>query len=135
MSWTRFFVTVLASGFAGMFTDWVFMGILFHDKYLLTPELWRKAKGGPETRYIVASTALGVLSCSALILLLGYAGALHSITGALWAAGLAWISGPLPLIATNSIWTRLHPLVAVSHSIGWLVRFMVTAILAAWLIG
>jgi hypothetical protein len=133
MNWTRFLLTVAASGVAGMFTDWLFMGVLFHKKYYETPEIWRKPPGKPETGYIVASTLLGVLGSAALIFLCIWAGALGSFSGALRVAVLAWLAAPLPVIGSNVIWLRMHPLLGVSHSLGWLARFTVTAAIAAWL--
>ena len=48
MNWTHYFLAVLLSGVASSFTDWLFMGVLFHDKYLATPEIWRGSPGQPE---------------------------------------------------------------------------------------
>jgi hypothetical protein len=134
MNWTRFLLAVVASGLATSFTDWLFMGVLFHAKYLETPEIWRKKPGKSETSYILASTLLGVVSCAALIFLCIWAGALGSVSGALRMAALAWLAAPLPVIATNTIWMKLDPLLGVSHSLGWLARFVVTALIAAWLL-
>lgn len=135
MNWTRFALALLASGIAASFTDWLFMGALFHAKYLETPEIWRRPAGGKgETSAILTSTAIGLLSCAALIYLCIWAGAL-SLTGALRIAVLAWLAAPLPLILTNTLWMKYHPLLAVSHSVGWLARFLITALIAAWLLG
>lgn len=134
MNWTRFLLAVVASGIATSFTDWLFMGVLFHAKYTETPEIWRNKPGQSETSNILASMALGVLSCAALIYLCIWAGALHAASGALRLAILAWLAAPLPIILTNTIWIKLHPLVGVSHALGWLARFAVTALIAAWLL-
>jgi hypothetical protein len=134
MNWTRFLLAVVASGLTTSFTDWLFMGVLFHAKYLETPEIWRKEPGKSETSYILASMLLGVVSCAALIFLCIWAGALGSVSGALRMAVLAWLAAPLPVIATNTIWMKLDPLLGVSHSLGWLARFVITALIAAWLL-
>lgn len=134
MNWTRFLLAVLASGIATSFTDWLFMGALFHGKYLETPEIWRKKPGESDTGYIVASQVIGVLSCAALIYLCIWAGALASISGALRMAVIAWLAAPLPVILTNAVWIKLHPLLGISHSLGWLARFAVTALIAFWLL-
>ena len=134
MNWTRFLLAVVASGIATSFTDWLFMGVLFHAKYTETPEIWRNKPGQNETSNILASMVLGVLSCAALIYLCIWAGALHAASGALRLAILAWLAAPLPIILTNTIWIKLHPLVGVSHALGWLTRFAVTALIAAWLL-
>lgn len=134
MNWTRFLLAVVASGIATSFTDWLFMGVLFHAKYTETPEIWRNKPGQSETSNVLASVVLGVLSCAALIYLCIWAGALHAASGALRLAILAWLAAPLPVILTNTIWIKLHPLVGVSHALGWLMRFAVTALIAAWLL-
>jgi hypothetical protein len=41
---------------------------------------------------------------------------------------------PLPLIVTNALWIKMNPLLALSHSLGWLARFVVTALVAGWLL-
>ncbi len=56
MNWTRFFLAVVLSGLATSITDWLFMGVLFHNKYLATPEIWRLKAGQSETRGIVLSS-------------------------------------------------------------------------------
>jgi hypothetical protein len=133
INWTHFLLAVLASGFATWLTDWLFMGVLFHDKYLATPEIWRLKPGESETNLILASTVVGVLSCAAFIYLCIWSGAL-SLTGALRLAVIAWLAAPVPVIFSNAIWTKMHPLIGVSHGLGWLVRFLVTALVAAWLL-
>jgi len=90
MNWTRFLLAIVLSGLATTFTDWLFMGVLFHNKYLATPEIWRLKPGQSETRGIVLSSLLGVLSCAAFLYL--------------------------------------------SHSLGWLARFVVTALIGARLL-
>ena len=37
----RVFLAILAAGLATSLTDWLFMGVLFHEKYLAFPEVWR----------------------------------------------------------------------------------------------
>ena len=126
-------MAVVASGVAASFTDWFFMGVLFHRHNLATPEVWRLKPGQSETRSILASTFIGVISCAAFIYLCIWAGTL-SLKGALCTAVIAWITGAAPVILNNAIWTRLHPLVGVSQALGWLARFVVTAGITAWLL-
>ena len=49
-------------------------------------------------------------------------------------AGLAWLAAPAPVIGMNVIWMKFHPLTGVSHALGWLARFLVTALVAYWLL-
>jgi hypothetical protein len=126
-------MAVVASGVATSLTDWFFMGVLFQRHYLATPEVWRLKPGQGETRPILVSTFIGVLSCAAFIYLCIWAGTL-SLKGALCTAVIAWAAAAAPVIFTNVIWIRLHPLVSVSHALGWLVRLVVTACITAWLL-
>ena len=134
MNWTRFVLAVVASGVATMFTDWFFMGFLFHRKYLDTPDVWRLKPGESETSSVAASEALGVVSCAAFIFLCIWASALASLSGALRMAVIAWLAAPVPVIGMNAIWMKLHPLVGVGHALGWLARFVVTGLIAACLL-
>jgi hypothetical protein len=80
MNWGRFIIVVLIASVATSFSDWLFMGIVFHDKYLASPEIWRSSAGRNERRLVICSQLVGVLS------------------------------------------------------VGWLVRFIVTGLLAVWLL-
>jgi hypothetical protein len=39
-------LAILLSGLAASMTDWFFFGVLFHDKCLVYPEIWRQGPGG-----------------------------------------------------------------------------------------
>jgi Protein of unknown function (DUF1761) len=134
MHWTRFLLAVVVSGLAGSITDWLFMGVLFHNKYLETPEIWRNKPGESETSGIVASSLLGVVSSAAFIYLLYWTGALTVRHAELRMAGVVWMAGPVPVILSNVVWIKMHPLLGLSHSLGWLARFVVTGLIAVWLV-
>jgi len=126
MNWTSFLLTVLAAGVAASFTDWLFMGVLFHEKYMAYPEIWRIPPGANETSLIVLSTALGFLTAAVFAALCWRFG-LHSWTATLKLAVALWAAGPLPIIVTNALWIKFHPATAFSHVLGWLARLGVTA--------
>jgi hypothetical protein len=134
MHWTRFLLAVIVSGLGASITDWLFMGVLFHDKYLETPEIWRSKPGQPEVANIIASTMIGFVSCAAFLYLCYWTGALTVHYASFRMAVLAWLVAPLPLIFTNALWIKMNPLLALSHSLGWLARFAVTALVAGWLL-
>jgi hypothetical protein len=134
MHWTRFLLAIAVSGLAGTVTDWLFMGVLFHNKYLETPEIWRLKHGESQTSSIVASTLLGVVSSAAFIYLLYWTGALTVHHAELRMAGVVWMVGPVPVILSNVVWIKMHPLLGLSHTLGWLVRFVVTGLIAVWLV-
>src|SRR6266851_4689538 len=111
MNWARFLLAVVLSGFATTLTDWLFMGVLFHKKYLATPEIWRIKPGQNDTRSIVLS----------------YRATLHTSL-------LIWVAAAVPIIFSNIVWIKMDPLLGVSHSLGWLARFVVTGMIGNWLL-
>ncbi|HEY2662159.1 MAG TPA: hypothetical protein VGI79_20735 [Caulobacteraceae bacterium] len=133
MAWGRFLLVVVIASVVTTLTDWLFMGVLFHDKYLTTPEMWRSSVANSEPRYIVYSQIIGVITCAAFTALCAWANLL-TFPRSLAAAGLVWLAGPAVVLAQMVIWTKLHPLVGLSHALGWLTRLIVTALLAAWLL-
>jgi hypothetical protein len=132
MNWGRFGLIVLLASVVTSFSDWLFMGVLFHKKHLASPEIWRSSAGANEPRFIVYSQLMGILSCAAFTYLCVKASTL-TIGASLTTATLVWLAGPVVVLAHMVIWTKLHPLIGVSQSLGWLVRFIVTALIAVWL--
>lgn len=132
MNWPRILLAVIAAGFVSSFTDWFFAGVLFHDKYLAHPEVWRQSPGKSERPAVAWSVALGFATAAAFIFACaefhigGYAGTLKL-------AGLCWLMIPVPLLITNALFIKLHPLVVVSHSLGWLAKLVVAALSAVLL--
>jgi hypothetical protein len=132
MNWARFAMTVAAAGVAASFTDWLFMGVLFHGKYLETPEMWRRPQGGKgETQAIVLTSLVSTISCAVIIYVCERIH-MHTYAQSLKLAVAMWVAA-LPILATFSIWTKYHPTLAVSHSLGWLARFVLSAVAATLL--
>ena len=129
----RYVLAVAASGVATSFTDWIFMGKLFHRKYLETPEIWRMTPGQSDTRKIAASSLLGVVSCAAFIWLARWTDAL-TVRSELHMAELVWMAAAVPIIFSNIVWIKMHPLLGVSHSLGWLARFAISGFIGGWLL-
>ena len=121
MDWIRVVLAVLVAGLASSMTDWFFGGILFHEKYGAYPEIWRHSSGGGETKAIAWSIGLSFIACAVFVLileLLGIAGWERTLGLAL----LVWGAGCVPVLITNALFIKLHPLVVVSNSLGWLVK-------------
>jgi hypothetical protein len=132
MDWMHYLWVVVLSSLIASFTDWLFMGVLFHDKYLAHPEVWRDASGG-NTGKIVISQLIGVVSSAALTLVLAGRHP-QRLAFDLGVALIVWLAGAAPITAQNLLWMKLHPLIATSQAAGWLVRFLITAALAAFLL-
>ena len=132
MNWARFLLAVVLSGFATTLTDWLFMGVLFHKKYLATPEIWRIKPGQNDTRSIVLSSLLGVLSCAVFLYLCIWSGIILSHRATLHTSLLIWVAAAVPIIFSNIVWIKMDPLLGVSHSLGWLARFVFTGMIGNW---
>jgi hypothetical protein len=131
MNWLRFLLVVAASVIVSSVTDWVFMGALFHAQFTAYPEVWRT--GQSEVTKIVLSEVIAVPACAAFAYLLVRTGALN-VGGALVTAVIVWVAVAAPVFATDVLWIKLHPLVGVSESLGWLARLVITGLFAAWLL-
>lgn len=134
MHWTRFALAVIASGVVASVTDWFFMGFLFHDKYLENREVYRNQPGQSETAKILGSALFGLVSSAAFIYLCYWTGALPILRANIRMAAVVWLVAPVPLILTNVLWMKFHPLLGVSHMLGWLARFIITGVIAFWLL-
>ena len=122
--------TVIASVIASI-TDWFFMGVLFHDRTMIHPEVWRGALD--ESTKIVHSELIGILACLGFVLLCTALRA-RTMHGYLMAALLVWLAAALPILAQDGIWIKIDPMVLGAHAVGWLARFVITAIICLWLL-
>ncbi len=131
MDW-KLIAAIAVAGTIGSFTDWLFMGVLFHERYNRYPEVWWPGlrQKAADTRAIIIASALGYVSAAGVILLCLFTGS-TSLDGALIIATLAWIAGPLVMQVTNGFWIKFDPWLTLSHSLGYLARFLIAGV-AAW---
>jgi hypothetical protein len=122
----RIVFVIILSSFIASFSDWLFMDVLVHRFYEAEPAIWR-GRGGRIR--IVLSQIIGTVASAAVAVLCVWAPG-----RAVPVAGAAWLAGPLPVILQNLQWMRLHPAIAASHAAGWLVRLLIAALLASWLL-
>ncbi len=127
MHWTRFALGVLVAGTAVSLSDWLFMGVLFHDRYNDHPEIWRHPHGGHEIPGVVFSIVWGFITAAVLGVLYSWLN-LHTFTGTTGLALAIWLLAPVPLIVTNGMFLKFHPGVSFSHAAGWAVRLFLIAI-------
>jgi len=128
MNWARFVLAVLVAGIAITFTDWFFFGILFHEKYNVYPEVWRASQSGNRPIWI----AVGFFTCAIFIFACARL-KLYDYRATLKLAMWMWLALALPIIATDGLFMKLHPLVVVAHSLGWLTRLAVAATTATFI--
>jgi hypothetical protein len=131
MNWAHFGVALVAASVAISLSDWLFFGLLFHEKYLETPELWRASSSGKK---IAWSMVIAVLGCAAFLLLCAWIG-IHGYAAALGLAALVWASIALPIVLTSAIYLKYSPLFAFSHSAGYLARLAIAAVAYVLLMG
>ena len=67
----RLFLALIAATAGISLSDWLFFGVIFHDEYMRTPEMWR---AGPESRKIAGSMLLAVFGTAAFLVLAQHTG-------------------------------------------------------------
>ena len=127
MSWI-IVAAVFAAGTIASFTDWYFMGVLFHDRYQATPETWWPRQQS-ETKPILYSTALGYVTAAAVMALCAMAG-VDGVWSGIKVGFIAWLAGSFVQVATNHIWVRIDLKVSIAHALGYLARFLIAGIAA-----
>ena len=119
-------VAILVAGTLSTFTDWLFMGVLFHERYFKYPEVWRPdfRDKGADRRAILYSSLLDYVTAAGVVVLCLVAGA-RDLHGALIVAALAWAAGPLVGTITQWVWFKIDGLVSFAHTLGYLARFLI----------
>jgi len=125
--WAALIGALLAS-----LADWLFAGVLFHDRYQVHPEVWRPGAGAVRSRIILAQ-ALALVTSAAFVAL-AWKTRETELVPALKLAAMVWLIGPLPLLLANALFIKIDPLVTASHAAGWLVKLLLIAAATAWMI-
>jgi hypothetical protein len=120
----------LLGGVLGALADWLFAGVLFHNRYHLHAEVWRS---GNQRMRIVGAQLLSFVTAAAFVAL---AWKVHQtdMRGALKLAAMVWLIGPLPLLVGNAFFIKIDHLVTASHAAGWLAKLLLIAAATAWLL-
>ena len=82
---------------------------------------------------IGAAQVLCLLTSVAFVALASMLGQVD-LPGTLKLAAMIWLIAPLPLLVTNALFIKIHPLVTASHAAGWLVKLLVIAVATAILV-
>ncbi len=102
------------------------MGDLLYKRNNQHPEIWRYPGGKGESKAIAWSSPFPFLTC-AVFALASQEFHVHSYGAAFRMAFEIWLIGPLPLILTNALFMKMQPMIAMAHSLGWLVKLAVAA--------
>jgi intracellular septation protein A len=121
----------LAGAVLGSLADWLFMGVIFHGRYQIHPEVWRP--GASERGRIVAAQAMALISAAAFVAL-AWKLRQTDLQGAMKLAAMVWLIGPLPLLAANALFIKIDHLVTATHAAGWLVKLLLIAAATAWFV-
>jgi len=129
MNWIAV-AAILGAGTLATFTDWLFMGVLFHAEYNRYPEVWWPREG-KEMAAIIWASAIGYVMTAAIFVLCALAGA-RTIEAGLTIAAIAWIAGPLGIIVINGFFIKIAPQITFSHCVGYLARFAIAGACAGY---
>jgi hypothetical protein len=124
-------LTILAAALATSLADWLFFGVLFHEKYKAFPEIWKRPQGGRgEGKAIGTSAAVSLLTPVTFVCLCAKTG--QTGADAFMVAALAWLMVPVPMLITNFLFIKMHALVTTAHTLGWLAKLLLCAAAVAY---
>ena len=131
MNW-MLVAAAFGAGTVATFTDWLFMGVLFHDAYNRFPEVWRPGiREGTERNAIIASSIIGYVMSGAVVALCAMAGAAGIVAG-LKIATVAWLAGPFVILVVNGFFIKLDGKITFAHCLGWLARMALAGAAAGY---
>ena len=132
MNYLHLFFAIAASSLLASFTDWYFFGVLFHERYKKTPGIWKQYKDKKDEMRSIGISQI-YMSISSLVFIVACAFMGWTNLQMAMSAGLVvWIMCIVPLLFTNAVFIPMDRLLILSHSLGWLVRFFVTALCVSW---
>src|SRR5690242_3822772 len=115
MNWFRILAAMVAAGVVGSLMDWLFGGVLWHEKYMAYPEVWRNTHDkSAEGKAIMWATLLGFLTSGAFVALCAWLALQGGMVFAL--AFAIWLMVPVPQLIVQGLFIKIHPLITVAHS-------------------
>ena len=111
----------LAGAVLGSLADWLFAGVLFHERYKIYPEVWRPTDS--DVRRVILAQLTTLITAGAFTLLAYRLDQVH-LKNALALAGMIWLIGPVPLLIGNGLFIKIDWLITASHAAGWLVKLL-----------
>jgi hypothetical protein len=120
-------LAVVITGVIVSMTDWLFSGDWLHNYYNRHREVWRHPGGVGEWRAIAWASAWPFVTAAAFAAVVDHF-AIRGLSNDLFLAVAMWVMAPLAINVTNALFIKIDPVVVASHTAGWLVRLVVTAI-------
>ena len=128
-------IAILVAGTLGGLTDWLLMGVLFHDAYNRYPEVWRPGiRDGANRKAIIVASLLGYVMTGAVVGLCWLA-RVHDGFGGAHVAVLAWLAGPPIVIVINNMFIKIDPKITLAHCLGYLARMLLAGVAAGLAMG
>jgi len=128
-------VAVVVAGTVSTLTDWLFMGVLFHDAYNRYPEVWREGvRGGKSRGAIVWASVLGYVMTAAVVALCWMAN-VRGVGGGLLVGALAWLAGPPVVIVVNNLFVKIDPKITFAHCAGYAARLLLAGAAGGFVLG
>jgi hypothetical protein len=135
MNWMKYGLAVLVAAVAASFSDWLFMGVLWHDKYLAHPEVWRRKPGDSagENKAVMWSCGLSALTCAVFIF--ACARMHFGLIKDLNLAAVVWLAMGVPIIVGDALFIKIHPRITLAHALGRLAELVIAALAAGLILG
>src|SRR5450432_3621089 len=125
---------IAVAGTVGSLTDWLFMGVLFHDAYHRYPEVWREGViGGANRGPIIWASVLGYLMTAGVVGLCVMAH-VRSVAAGLEVGALAWLAGPPVVIIVANMFVKMDPKITVAHCAGYAARLLLAGAAAGFVL-
>jgi hypothetical protein len=130
MAW-RIPAAVIVGLVLASLADWLFAGVLFHDRYQTYPEVWRFRGANPKA--LIAAQALTLPTVAGLVILIVWT-RMTLLPAALTLALLVWTCAAAPPIIANGIYIKIDRRVVASHCLGWLLKLGLVATATSFLV-
>jgi|SRR5579859_6686039 hypothetical protein len=125
---------VVVAGTVGSLTDWLFMGVLFHNAYNRYPEVWRESvREGRSRGPIIWASGLGYVMTAAVVSLCAIAN-VRSVAAGLGVGALAWLAGPPVVIIVNNLFVKIDARITVAHCAGYAARLLLAGAAAGFVL-
>jgi hypothetical protein len=126
---------IAVAGTLSTLTDWLFMGVLFHDAYNRYPEVWRqRVREGKSRGAIIWASVLGYVMTAAVAGLCWLAH-VRSVGEGLLVGALAWLAGPPVVIVVNNLFVKIDPKITIAHCVGYAARLLLAGAAAGLALG